>query len=139
MSNKITESPLIHGQMTQTPLDLVTERLFFLIPLTKEQVKWLNTVIYSDNLFWINYWSLTHTLVALFWGILHVMWPDVFSIRNYLIAHTLFEIWELWAGGYLTGKQKLIIQEVVDIIMDTLFGLMGIYLIKWVAKVIFNK
>jgi len=48
------------------------------------------------------------------------------------MAHTLFELWELWAGGYLTGETPLILPEIVDIIMDTVFGLLGIYLVKWV-------
>jgi len=129
---RATSSPLLHGRVTKSPLDLVTERLFFVVPLTMDQIQWLNTVIYHDRLFWINYWSLTHTFVALFWGVLHLLWPDTFSIRRYLMAHTLFELWELWAGGYLTGETPLILPEIVDIIMDTVFGLLGIYLVKWV-------
>ncbi len=129
-------SPLLHGQVTKgvySPLDLVTQRIFFLIPITPTQIEWLNRIIYRDNLFWINYWSLTHTFVGLFWGLLHALWPDTFSIWNYLIAHTLFELWELWAGGYFSGKHPFIIQEFVDIIMDTLFGLAGVFLVKTLA------
>lgn len=130
-------SPLLHGQLTKTPLDLVTERIFFIWPVTREQVKWLNTIIYRDDLFWINYWSLTHTFIGLLWGVLHVLCPSFFSIRNYIIAHTLFEIWELWAGGYFTGQHPLIVQEIVDLIMDTLFGLAGVYLMKSLATLLF--
>lgn len=122
-------SPLLHGQVTKSPLDLVTERIFFIIPITARQVQFLNRIIYRDNLFWINYWSLTHTFFGLLWGLLHLFWPRLFSIRNYIIVHTIFEIWELWAGGYFTGKHPLIIQEIVDLIMDTLFGLLGVYLV----------
>jgi len=126
-------SPLIHGQLTKSPLDMVTERLFFIWPLTQDQVKWLNTVIYRDNLFWINYWSLTHTLIGMFWGLLYLWNPSVFSIKNYLIAHVLFELWEMWAGGYFTGEHQLIIQEVIDGVMDTLFGLAGVFLVIYLG------
>lgn len=125
---KTNVSPLLHAIKTNTPLDLVSERFFFIIPLNYEQIQWLNTVIYKDNLFWINYWSLTHTFLGFIYGLFQRIWPEYFTIKNYLILHTLFEIWELWASGYLTGERKLVLQEILDIIMDTLFGFIGVIL-----------
>lgn len=130
MNNKIPETPLLHAIPTKTPLDLVTERFFFFFPITKEQMEWLNTIIYRDEHFWINYWSLTHTFLGMIYGIFRNLYPNIFTIKLYIILHTLFEIWELWAGGYLTGQQELIYQEVIDMIMDTLFGLAGILFLK---------
>lgn len=121
-------SPLIHGQITKSALDQVTERLFFVWPLTEKQVEWLNTVLYKDDLFWINYWSFTHTLIGFFWGLLYLWNPTIFSIRNYLISHTIFEFWEAWAGGYFSGIRKLTVPEIIDGVMDTFFGLAGVYL-----------
>ena len=43
--------------------------------------------------------------------------------------HTLFEIWELWAGGYFDGTFPITVREIVDIIMDTAFGAIGFYLV----------
>lgn len=130
----IKSTPLLHGTKTETSLDLVTERFFFLIPLSKDWIEWLNTVIYKDNIFWINYWSLTHTLLGFLYGILNHFNPKLFTFKMYLILHTVFEVWELWAGGYLTGQRKLIFQEVVDIVMDTLFGVLGFWLFKILIK-----
>ena len=62
---------------------------------------------------------------GMIWGLLYrYVNKKWFSGRNYLIFHTLFEIWELYAiGGPLT------IPEFVDIIMDTIFGYAGFYMI----------
>lgn len=116
-------SPLLTGYKTGTSLDWITYRLFFLIPLSQKQVDFLNKVIYKDSIFHINYWSLTHTLFGMIWGIMSMFHP-MFNIFNYLIFHTLFEIWELYAI-----QNTLNLQEFVDIIMDTLFGLMGLLII----------
>lgn len=130
------KSPLLVGQVTETPLDLVTSRLLFTFPLNSQQVEWLNTVIYEDDVFYINYWSLTHTFFGMIWGLLMVCifyyFPSISSyltVTNYLILHTLFEIWEMWAGGYFTGEFELTLQELVDGVMDTLFGLAGVFLV----------
>ncbi len=118
-------SPLLYGRETGTPLDLITERLFFVWPLSKRQIEWLNTVIYEDRLFLINYWSLTHTFFGFLWGL---AFPSP-SPLPFILFHTLFEIWELWAGGYLgSGSGTLTIQEMVDVVMDTLFGVAGFYI-----------
>ena len=132
------ESPLLHGKITNTPLDLVTKRLYFVVPINNKTIDFLNTIIYKDNLFWINYWSLTHTLFGIFWGILGRLTKQIglatsslFGIWGYLMIHTLFEIWELWAGGYFphcldpNKKFNFNINELIDVLMDTLFGLMG--------------
>ena len=42
-----------------------------------------------------------------------------------------FELWELWAGGYLDGTHSLIFEEIVDIIMDTIFAFIGYYLVSF--------
>lgn len=123
------QSPLLVGQVTETPLDLVTNRLLFTFPLNEKQISFLNTVIYQDDLFYINYWSLTHTFFAMIWGFMMLQWPSHFTVFRYLMVHTLFEIWEMWAGGYFSGRFQLTLPELVDGVMDTLFGLAGIYLV----------
>jgi hypothetical protein len=52
----------------------------------------------------------------------------IFTLGGLLVFHTLFEIWELWAGGYLTKIRTLDFPEMVDVVMDTIFSLIG-YLI----------
>lgn len=132
------DTPLLHGSKTHTPLDLITENLYFIFPLNPDQVDFLNTIIYSDKYFHINYWSLTHLIFGIFWGIMHIFLPNIFSILNYFLFHTIFEFWELYAGGYLTGEHPIIIPEIIDIIMDTLFGLIGILIIKFFKTYHFN-
>ena len=39
----------------------------------------------------------------------------------------------MWAGGYFTGQHQLIIQEVIDGVMDTLFGLIGVLLVIYLG------
>lgn len=127
----MAHSPLLHGQETGTPLDSITERLFFVWPLDRDQIRWLNTVIYSDNLFHVNYWSLTHSLFGFLWGMISGLWQtgrDIFSLGNYLLFHTLFELWELWAGGYLDGTRLVDVRELADVVVDTIFGVAGFFL-----------
>lgn len=131
MSDPRLKSPLLVGQTTNSPLDLVTSRLLFIWPLTDSQVKWLNTVIYQDSLFYINYWSLTHTFFGMIWGLFMLRWPKIFTIGQYILLHTIFEIWEAWAGGYFSGRFKMTLNELVDGLMDTLFGLAGVILIAY--------
>lgn len=130
----MTVSPLLHGKETGTPLDLTIQKLYFLFPLSKKQVEFLNTIIYKDEYFWINYWSLTHTGFGMFWGLMNkLVHPKIFSLHNFVWFHTIFEIWELWAGGYLTGKQPLTIQELLDVLMDSLFGIFGYYITNFLV------
>lgn len=119
-----SDSPLLTGKRTDTPLDLITYNLYFLFPLSDSQIQWLNKPIYSDKYFHINNWSLTHTLFGMFWGILR-KWFPFFSLVNYLIFHTLFEIWEVIAIHKLGN---LDFRETLDIIMDTIFGVIGFYI-----------
>ena len=133
MSTDHEASPLLHGQVTGTPLDLITKRLYFIWPLTDRQVEWLNTKIYQDDLFLINYWSFTHTLFGMLWGYLSAgfrFWPTLLS---YLITHSIFELWELWAGGYIGFHPlyRLDYREIADVIMDTLFGIVGFLIGRW--------
>jgi hypothetical protein len=130
----MTSSPLLHGQKTDTALDLITERLYFVLPLTPRQIEWLNTVIYNRYPFWINYWSFTHLAWGVIWALLQrftgSLGKQLFSFRNLMIFHALFEIWELWAGGYIGPGQirRLNFAELVDISMDTLFTIFGYFI-----------
>ena len=89
-------SPLLHGQQTGTPLDAITNRLFFIWPLSENHVEWLNTTIYTDDLFWINYWSLTHMLYGFLWGLFFYNYGFWVALFSFLVTHTIFEVWELW-------------------------------------------
>jgi hypothetical protein len=129
-------SPLLHGKITGTPLDAITTRLFFIFPLSRDAIKWLNTIIYRNDDFgiWINYWSYTHTLWGMLWGLAHYFLSQkLFSVRNFLIFHTLFEVWELWAGGYFYNS-KLNSAEIIDIIFDTIFACIGLILMGKILK-----
>ena len=117
-------SPLLHGYLTNTPLDWIIKFL------TPKQVAWLNTIIYRDQIFWINYWSLTHTIWGFIWGLMEIFTSsNMFNLKSLIIAHTLFEIWELWAGGYLWDR-SFNFPEMIDCVMDTLFTIPGYYLAK---------
>ena len=123
------ESPLIHGKINNTPLDNITQNLWFIFPLNKQQIKFLNTVIYKNKYIWINYWSLTHIVPAIIFGL--IFNKNEFNLKIliiYIILHTLFELWELYAGGYFSGKFKINIIEINDIIFDTLFAVLGFYI-----------
>jgi len=122
------ESPLLRGYKTNTPLDLITYNLYFLFPMTQEHVDWLNKTIYKDNLFDINNWSLTHLGFGIIWGLFSKLYPNIFTLKNLIIFHTIFEIWELWTIHLIVDK--FTIQELVDIIMDTIFAIIGFYLLQ---------
>lgn len=128
-------TPLLHGQITDTPLDAITKRLFFVIPLSRNAIEWLNTIVYrNDDLgIWINYWSGTHVLWGILWGLAGQLFPSVFTALGLLIFHSLFELWELWAGGYFERRQ-LIRAEVIDIFFDTVFAMIGFFITRLVLK-----
>lgn len=124
----VMTSPLLHGKITKTPLDLVTDRLYGLFPLDERQIQYLNTIIYKDNVFWINYWSFTHFFLGFFVGF---VFKRYLTIRTYSKLHILFELWELWAGGYIVPvnnvSHKLDIQEITDTLLDITLGILGFY------------
>ena len=128
MTNEIANSsPLLTGFRTGTPIDLITYRLYFLFPLSEKQVEFLNRPIYRDKWFNINNWSLTHTFFGWLWGLMGRYYnAQLFSLTNYLIFHTLFEIWEVWAIHLPFWQLDIV--EIIDILMDTLFGVMGYWL-----------
>ena len=126
----MSRSPLLHGSVTGTPLDLITKRLYFIWPLSKSQIEWLNTIVYNRYPFWINYWSFTHFVFGIIWGVVSIWVKSFRNVTGFLIFHTVFEIWELWAGGYLGGPNELVFTELVDIVMDTLFALLGYLLVN---------
>ena len=126
MTNVTKESPLLEGYSTGTQLDAITYRLFFIFPLTESQVQFLNTVIYKNDSIHINYWSLTHTLFGMIWGLFHLYDKKWFSFRNYVIFHTLFEIWEVYA---ISKFENLNLKEWNDILLDTIFGSIGFWLV----------
>lgn len=117
------DSPLIHGQITGTPGDIITTRLYFLVPLSKSQIDFLNTsIVYNINL-----WSITHINWGILFGLLSLKYPQVFNLVSLVVIHTLFEIWELWAFGYF-DEVPLDCREVLDVLFDTLFAVLGFYL-----------
>jgi hypothetical protein len=139
------ESPLLVGQETGGPLDNITKRLFFIFPLSKESITFLNRPLFpktqlkildlilqdkrTKDVYVLNYWSFTHFAYAFFFGSFGV------GLIEYLIFHTLFELWELWAGNYQyfnleSEGRPLIPEEIIDILFDTLFAAMGIILSK---------
>ena len=104
------QSPLLVGQIKGTPLDLITKRLYFIFPLTDKSIKYLNKPVLPEiqlkildfilqnhrtkGVYVYNNWTYTHFIFAFVCGLFGV------GLKNYMIFHTLFEIWELWAGGY---------------------------------------
>ena len=66
----------------------------------------------------INGWSLTH----LFYGL---TWPYLLG-EQALQYHTLFELFELVAGGFLITR-PLTGEEILDVLLDTLFFVAGSY------------
>lgn len=112
-------SPLLVGFPTDTPLD------YLLKPFTKEQIDFLNKDIYVDSTFHINNWSLLHLLSGLIWGLLYKKHP-FFNLLNFVILHSIFEFWEVWAVHLV--QECFTFKELVDIIMDTLFGIVGFIL-----------
>ena len=138
MSNTKNASPLLHGKITNTPLDFVTTRLYFIFPLSYNAIQCLNTIVYrNDDLgLWINYWSGTHILWGIIWGLAHIILSkSIFSVNNFVITHSIFELWALWAGGFLSNNaQKLNAPEILDTLLDTIFACLGMLIIGLIMQ-----
>lgn len=79
---------------------------------------------------------MTHLMWGILWGIASwVLSKYTFTPINLLIVHTVFEIWELWAGGYLdNGGERLNTPEILDTILDTIFALIGLFVFGAILK-----
>ncbi len=87
--------------------------------LPKPIVKFLDTYILGDkhSLLYLNYWHINHFLSGLLFGLFQA------SFLLYFVLHTLWELWQLGIG--MTPRS---LRGFLDILMDTLVGLLGWYI-----------
>ena len=105
--------------------------------LTENWKKFLETPIIGthNDSFYITYWSILHFIS----GIIFVLIFKYFNIQyniylTGLIIHSLWELWQVIIGMSHPWKLKGH-NNLVDIIVDTLFFMIGVY----ISKIIFAK
>ena len=69
----------------------------------------------DTSVMYLNYWSLMHLLSG-------VLFPSE-NYLYYFIVHSLWELWQIFIG-----MTPLNLRGFIDIIVDTLMGLLGMYL-----------
>jgi hypothetical protein len=85
----------------------------------------------SNKTFYVSGWSIIHLINGLIIGYIYLYFKG--GIRLYtltlLIIHTMWEFWQVLIGMSkpykLTGRSNLI-----DIIMDTIFFMLGAYIVR---------
>ncbi len=93
--------------------------------LNDKMKTFLYTYIYGNKntIIYVNYWSIVHLLS----GVITYLLLDYFNIKSYiifgLIIHTLWEIWQI-----SINMTKLNVRGLIDICMDTIFFLTGMWL-----------
>lgn len=85
----------------------------------------------STQTFYVSGWSLVHLMNGIIFGYLYLYFKgdSRFYFFKLFVLHTLWELWQMLIGMAkpykLTGRSNL-----VDTIMDTLFFMMGAYIIR---------
>ncbi len=89
-------------------------------------VKFLHQYIVGDDksLYYITFWTVNHFLSGVFFALLHLFFYRFSNpILVYFILHTLWELWQLYIGMTIPN-----LRGIIDILNDTLFGVLGVYL-----------
>lgn len=100
--------------------------------LPKEVRTILETYIIGNDtsLFYITLWSFMHMLSGFLFRFINN------SLVNYIIVHTVWEIWQIYIGmthvDTLRGK--------IDVVVDTVMGIIGfIFAKKYIAQSFVNN
>jgi hypothetical protein len=95
--------------------------------LPKSIVEYLHTYVIGNDrtLFYINYWHGMHLLSGVLFGLFSLFIYHIQSpMYTYILLHTSWEFWQMYIGMTKTNLRGLI-----DISIDTLMGLFGLYLV----------
>lgn len=90
--------------------------------LPRKYVDVLDTYVIGNDrsLVYINYWTFMHFLSGVFFAWLTPYPKDVFF--HFFVVHTLWEMWQI-----AIGMTPMSARGFVDTLMDTLVGLLGVY------------
>lgn len=94
--------------------------------LPASTVKFLHQyIVGNDNsLYYINLWHINHFFSGVLFGLFHLYLYKVSSpLLFYIVIHTLWELWQLFIGMTVAD-----LRGVIDILNDTVFGTLGVYL-----------
>ena len=79
----------------------------------------------KKSLVYINLWHINHFLSGVFFALLHLYFYRFESpFMTYFVVHTLWELWQLFIGMTIPN-----LRGILDIGNDTLFGLLGVFLV----------
>lgn len=85
----------------------------------------------SKNTFYVSGWSIVHLISGVIIGYLYLYFKGDVRFYTYkmFIIHTLWEYWQMLIGMSkpykLTGRSNII-----DIILDTIFFMIGAYIVR---------
>lgn len=94
--------------------------------LPASTVKFLHQYIVGNDksLYYINLWHINHFFSGVLFGLFHLYLYKVSSpILFYIVIHTLWELWQLYIGMTVAD-----LRGSIDILNDTVFGTLGVYL-----------
>ena len=89
-------------------------------------VKFLHQYIVGNDktLYYINLWHINHFFSGVFFALIHLYIYKVSSpLLSYLVIHTLWELWQLYIGMTVPD-----LRGIIDILNDTVFVTLGVYL-----------
>ncbi len=87
-------------------------------------VNFLHTYIVGNekSLYYINLWHINHFFSGVFFALFHIyFYPFQSPYTTYFVVHTLWALWQLSIGMTIPN-----LRGVIDILNDTLFGLLGV-------------
>lgn len=69
------------------------------------------------------------------WGLAAVLASEIFTPMRLLALHTVFEVWELWAFGYVDDNfKRMVPSEMIDLIFDTIFAMLGMWVVLYLGN-----
>ena len=85
----------------------------------------------SKKTFYVSGWSIVHIINGIIFGYIYLYfkYDSRFYILKMFAIHTIWEIWQIIIG--MSKPYKLIgHSNLIDIIMDTIFFMLGAYIVR---------
>jgi hypothetical protein len=99
--------------------------------LPLEIVERLDTQIIGtkDSLYYVNYWHFVHMFTGVAFSYFFMRYGILDIVIRYVLLHTLWELWQIYIG-----MTRLNMRGGIDILNDTLFGLIGVIALYYSVK-----
>lgn len=83
----------------------------------------------KESLYYVNYWHFVHMLTGIAFSYFFMGYGILETVIRYILLHSIWEFWQIYIG-----MTRLNARGGIDILNDTLFGLIGVVAIYYSVK-----